>query len=485
MKEKAIDSILFQLVEKLNSAEKKMLHLALPRYGKKESGRANALSRYLSNSSTNLDAFPLSEKYVLFDRMLLLLTDVGPQRAEVFLRKELNRIQVLTDRQLYTEALRKSEAAIEKARQSWCLPDEFRLREVRALLLLNHYKQRVNDVDLSPEFVLLRKMTHMLELRQLVLEMYRIEFREGQPHAPEQEQAFRDLWNGRFATFSEVDLTPPGLLVLHNARGFVMNRLNDIPASVSHYKKSLALYIQYPRLNVDYAMQRLAIHNNLLVVLARQNDATVFYAELDSFRAIESDLVKLRRPELLRRLAIRAIMQELDFLTRQNLFDSATAFVAGKEASITEMLSKTDASERHFIYQKFALLFFQQNDFRQALRWSNRLLDEPENMVRQDMLYSGFIFNLLIHFELENFGLLESRMRNYRKRFSKEPSWAIFRDLIFPVLRKAAYEDDKKQQTKMLVNLLAELMRGGHQNEVLFGDLLLWLNKKQTLLPAS
>ncbi len=485
MKEKLIDSVLFQLVEKLGSAEKKALHLALPRYGKNESGRSKALTRYLSGSSTSLDAFPLSEKYVLFDRILLLLTDIGPQRTEVFLRKELNRIQILTDRQLYGEALRKSEAAIEKAHRSWCLQEEFRLREVRDLLLLNHYKQRVGDVDLSPEFVLLRKMTRMLELRQLVLEMYRIEFREGQPHAPEQERAFRLLWNGKLETFSEVDLTPPGLLVLHNARGFVMNRLNDIPASVSHYKKSLALFIQYPRLNIDYAMQRLAIHNNLLVVLARQNKADVFYSELDSFRSIEADLIKLRRPELLRRLAIRAIMQELDFLTRQHLFDQATTFVAGKEANIIEMLSKTDASERHFIYQKFALLFFQQNDFRQALRWSNRLLDEPENMVRQDMLYSGFIFNLLIHFELENFGLLESRMRNYRKRFSKERSWAIFRDLIFPVLRKAAYEDDKNTQTKILVNLLDKLTAGGHQNEVLFGDLLHWLNKKQVLLPAS
>ncbi|MGL5891267.1 MAG: hypothetical protein ACRC3B_15365, partial [Bacteroidia bacterium] len=149
--------------------------------------------------------------------------------------------------------------------------------------------------------------------------------------------------------------------------------------------------------------------------------------------------------------------------------------------------SQSDYSERHFLLLKFTALAADASSWKQALRWNNMLLsDEPEN-TRQDMLYASYVFNLIIHFELGNFELIGSRVRTFKRRFSRSREWSVFSKLIFPAFLRAAAKEDEGSRNAVLEKLSTDLFNTGTGNKVLLDDLQNWLSKKKSdlLLPVN
>lgn len=420
----------------------------------------------------------VSEKYLLFERILNLLATYNTSPPEMELRRELNKLRILQERQLNDDALRRSKKLALVAETTFSIPEALRLHEFGNLLMMNHFRLRVNEVSLKRERELAETYVRIISLREILVKMYRIEFRKGQPHAPAQQAAFRKLWSNELSLFDAATVPPHARATLYNARGLVLNRLGSFAESVSEYEKALRLFKRSPQLRSVYFQNFLGGYNNLLSVLAKTNDARRFYRYLHELAALENAPEVLRQPELQRRVQIRALMQELDYFVLHNRFEDAAQRISGRENELIELCSQSDITERHFLLLKFTTLCVNARNWRPALRWNNLLLADENRNIRQDMLYASYILNLIIHFELENFELIGSRIRAFKKRFARHREWSVFGRLIFPAFLRAAARDDEAERLAILGRLNDDLLKAGVQNKVLLDDLLLWLERK-------
>ncbi|MGL5888592.1 MAG: hypothetical protein ACRC3B_01835, partial [Bacteroidia bacterium] len=381
---KTIDQLLFQLTLKITASERRLLMLSLSTYKKPGQSKAEKLCAALF-SAASAEEFAQKtanrnapEKYQLFGRLTDLLARQSSEKPEQEFRLELNRLNVLQERQLYDEALRRSQKLADKAQELFCIPEEMRLREFGNLLIVNHFRAQVEEVSLARERELGHTYLRILGLREILLKMYRIEFRKGQPHAPEQQAAYRKLWNKELSVFDPASVPAHARVTYYNACGLVLNRLMCFEESVNEYKKAIRLFKQSESLRAAYFQNYISGYNNLLSVLAKMNSEKLFYRYLAAFSELNNAPETKQKPELQRRLRLRVIMQELDFLVLQHQPLRAAALIDGRETELIEITSQSDYSERHFLLLKFTALAADASSWKQALRWNNMLLsDEP------------------------------------------------------------------------------------------------------------
>ncbi|MBM4173613.1 MAG: hypothetical protein FJ212_04580 [Ignavibacteria bacterium] len=195
----------------------------------------------VSHFAASSGVFRPSVKYALFERLLELLSQYIVSPPEVELRRELNKLRVLQERQLYEEAIRRASRKAIEAEETLCIPEALRLHEFGNLLVLNHFRLQVNEVSVKEERRLTEQHLRIIDLREMLLKMYRIEFRTGQPHAPAQQAAFRKLWNNELSRFAPATLPQYARATLYNARGLVLNRLGRFAESVKEYEKAVGL----------------------------------------------------------------------------------------------------------------------------------------------------------------------------------------------------------------------------------------------------
>lgn len=481
---KGIDSTLFQLKLKCSATERRQLLVALAIYEKAGGSRQERLCRLVFGAgsaavlATQTAAWAPAEKYRLFNRLLDLLAQQETANTEMELRRELNRLRVLHDKQLYDEVARRSARMAEVAAAHFCLPEELRFRELNTQVVMNHFRLQVDKVSLAKDRKVATAMLRILDLRELLLRMYRIEFLKGQPHAPEQQAAYRRLWVRELEPFAASSLPPHARITLYNARGLVLNRLGRYADSVAHYEKAIALFGRSETLRRTYFQNYLSGYNNLLSVLAKMGDARRFYRKLRAMGQLATDPEVRHDPELTRRISLRLLMQELDFLSLQGWNARASQLIAGREAELVELTSSSDATERHFLLLKFTSLCVAAANWKLALRWNNQLLDDASEAMRQDMRYAGFVLNLIIHLELGHVDLIASRVRAFKRRFARNREWAVFSRLIFPAFLKAAQQELPAARNRVLATLHNELLQTGVRNAVLLDDLLAWLAQR-------
>ena len=77
------------------------------------------------------------------------------------------------------------------------------------------------------------------------------------------------------------------------------------------------------------------------------------------------------------------------------------------EAGLELYEEKINKEKRLLFTYNMAYANFGSGDYRTALRYINEVLNDNEKPLRQDIYSFARIFNLIIHFELENFDFLE------------------------------------------------------------------------------
>ncbi len=75
---------------------------------------------------------------------------------------------------------------------------------------------------------------------------------------------------------------------------------------------------------------------------------------------------------------------------------------------------------RMLLYHYFSLFHFYQEDWKLALRWTNRVLNEPKSRVPVAIHMATRILHLLTHFELGNFDLLAYLITNLKREHNAE-----------------------------------------------------------------
>ena len=137
--------------------------------------------------------------------------------------------------------------------------------------------------------------------------------------------------------------------------------------------------------------------------------------------------------------------------------------------------------ELNFFYQ-FAYIYFGAGQFNKALSWLNKVLNDNENTLRQDLYSYARLFNLVIHYELGNYDLLEytikSTSRYLQKRERDFPMEKVIIDNFKKIIKNQSAADRKKHFLAFYKEL--EVLKAEPENEIVFKyfDFCTWVKGK-------
>ena len=121
-------------------------------------------------------------------------------------------------------------------------------------------------------------------------------------------------------------------------------------------------------------------------------------------------------------------------------------------------------------------------DYKMALRFINDVLNDNEKMLRQDIYSFSRIFNLVIHFELNNHDFLEYDMKSTARYLNKHEKDYEVEKLFMKEMRALARLNNDADQKKVFVdfsNKLEKLLEIDRENVILeYFDLRSWLRSK-------
>jgi len=104
-----------------------------------------------------------------------------------------------------------------------------------------------------------------------------------------------------------------------------------------------------------------------------------------------------------------------------------------------------------------AYAFFGIGDYKKALFHLNKVLNDNEQNLRQDIYSFARIFNLIIHYELENYDFLEYIIKSTARYLNKHDKDYKIEDVFIRNIRKLAKHADEGNEKGVLAEVNKEI----------------------------
>jgi hypothetical protein len=143
---------------------------------------------------------------------------------------------------------------------------------------------------------------------------------------------------------------------------------------------------------------------------------------------------------------------------------------------------RSDEHSRVILYYKIACLYVGNSQYGKALEWLNRVQDETQEDLREDVLSFARILSLIAHYELGNTEVMEYYIRSTYRLMLKKGDLNQYQKYILAFLRKVASgfkQEDLMPEFKRLLRQLKPLQNVRYeQRAFVYFDIISWLESK-------
>jgi hypothetical protein len=172
----------------------------------------------------------------------------------------------------------------------------------------------------------------------------------------------------------------------------------------------------------------------------------------------------------------------LDFYTRTGEPEKGIELAKKLEPELEKVSNKF--TPRHLMIINYNLMYLElvNSNFKEALRWSNKILNE-ESSIQNDIYNFTKIIRLIIYFELRDMDLLHYTLKNTRLFLNKRDRLYKSESTIIQYLKKASKIEFSKNRIpiflKMKIELLTLFELDPHEKKVLnYMDFISWVDSK-------
>ena len=163
-------------------------------------------------------------------------------------------------------------------------------------------------------------------------------------------------------------------------------------------------------------------------------------------------------------------------------FKSGTRIVSALEFEFNKFVPKLDKHSILLFYYKIACLYIGSGNYKVAIKWLNKIYNDKESDIREDIYSFTRILLLVCHFELGNDYLLESNIRSSYRYFTKKGQLSRYQRNILNFLKYLfvdSSERNLKKQFILLKNQMLLLEQNKYEKrEFLYFDIISWLESK-------
>lgn len=224
-----------------------------------------------------------------------------------------------------------------------------------------------------------------------------------------------------------------------NIKGLYYFTNKDYKNLLNHCKKLVDLLEENPLLMKED--NYIASLYNLLLVqieLRQYNDALKTIKKLRDFKSNSTAMQT--------RIFVTSYDTELNLYLRTGDFEKGIPLIKEIEDGLKKFGGKLNKESEALFSFNIAYLYFGLGEYNNSLKWLNKIINDKELTVREDIQCFARILNLLVHYELNNYDLIEYIMKSTRRYLSNKNKLNKFELITLSYIRKlinANIDDDK------------------------------------------
>ena len=164
-------------------------------------------------------------------------------------------------------------------------------------------------------------------------------------------------------------------------------------------------------------------------------------------------------------------------------FERGEKVVEEIQAGLKKYKHKISKEDVIVYYYNISRHYFGAGDFKKSLEYINKVLNDNEANLRQDLFVFARLFNLIIHFELQNFDLLDYLIKSTARFIKKKNSDYEFETTVLKFLKKAVKYEQGHQDINPVLAEFKEALKKVNENPyekvtLEYFDVSAWLEEK-------
>ena len=488
---------LFDLIKSLSKSEKRFFKLS----SSLQSGDKNYLKIFdaidkqneydeagvkkLFQKETFIKHFP-SEKNHLYKLILKSLRSYHSDNSiSSILKQEVKNIEILYNKALFKECnkflMRAKKMAIAHEKFYFL----FELISWEKLLLEEAFEdgQFTKDLDtlIREEQEVIEKLRNLAAYHVLYSKINYVFRSGGFVRGEEERKLVEEISNHPLIKGKNTALSKRAATICYYTQGFCNLANGDFKTSLEKFNRVREILDSNPKIQKDLAKRYVRTISN---IISCQIDLGLYDESRETIKQMreKGKTSGFKRTDIQLKIFKDSCLGELKICNATGDFDKGIQAVD----EILEGLEAYDGKlhkeqELRFFYHA-AYIYFGAGQYNQALFWINKVLNDNENTLRQDIYSYARLFNLVIHFELGNYDLLEYITKSTQRYLHKRQRDFELEKVVIEYMRKLIRSNnviDRKEIFARFKSVLDDIVDGSADHIVLrYFDFQKWIDSK-------
>lgn len=488
---------LFDLIKTLTKSEKRFFKLS----SSIQSGEKNYIKIFdaidnqelynedelkeLFKDESFIAHFP-SEKNHLYKLILKSLRSFHADKSiSSVLSQEIKNIEILQKKALYKECNKLLHRAKKLAHEHEKFYFLFELINLEKQLLEEAYEEGEFGQDLDAlikeENEILDKLRNLAEYHILYSRINFVFRKEGFAHNEEERKIVKEIEDYHLIKGKNTALSSSAATICYYIKGLCATTNREYADAYTFFKRVKEILDKNPTLRVDLAKRYVRTLSHLL------------FCYIDSEKYDEANGVINDLNQFVGKEGFNSIDVEVSIFTsttlgslmlwqKQGMHREAIPKLKELVASFARMGDKITKENSILFNYHIANIHFGAGEFKEALHFVNLVLNVNEQSLRQDIYGFTRLFNLVIHYELGNYDLLEYTIKSTMRFLNKKEKDYQVESVLVKHLRKLikiTNELERREAYKKMKKELEILFENPKEQVVLdYFNVLAWLDSK-------
>lgn len=468
------------------SGEKDYIHLMDALLAQKTFDEAKLIER---NKDANFIKHLAVNKRYLYELLLKSLANFGQKSLEDKIFEKIIAANVLIEKGLFLAAFNELKKGQKIARKYELFELQIALNSIEKKLLTKRKFKKREKLDIH--WLFNREMKSIDELKNtneywyLAQQIAQFQTRFQKIQTEEHKQQMEAIIQSPKFHSESLATNFRSKLYYYQANATYQFTLGNVEQAYEINSNFLGLLEANPHFLKIFAERYLATLNNMLI------DSLI----IGKYDILEEGINRLantlERPEFksIKNIETRVFRQRYLLLINWSLsqkdFEKAMEWIPEIEEGLEKFGKKIEKHHRITFYYLVAYLLFLNHRFEQALEWNNFIIYETKEDVVKEIFYFSRVLNLLIHFELGNYTLLESLLLSTPKYLKARRNIYNTEKALFRFLRKLLNSIHKKERQELRANFkneVDELVQLPSEKRVFnYLDLRLWISNQKSI----
>jgi hypothetical protein len=297
----------------------------------------------------------------------------------------------------------------------------------------------------------------------------------------EEKKILDEVFSRKIFVNEEQALSLTAKIDYHVLKGIYYFRIGDIPMAYIENKKTISLLEDNPvHIRRDPLFYVNAMHNLISMQRSLGYDKE-FFGTLMKLKNLSEEIGRLLREESYRQLRYSVYLNELAYYIRHGDAEAGMTLIKA-ENFIASQGNTMVEQYRTMINYYHAYISFLKGDLAGSLGWIGEIMNAPKTTSSENIQGYVRILNLLVHYEMQNFDLIEHLLRSTYYFMAKRNTILKYERIVLEYLGKILKLKDMRNLRALFTEArdkLNKIYKDPNEEDAFEHlDILSWLDSK-------